>query len=150
MNLDWDYANPFVQSISPQPGHIDELDHVNNAVYVQWMEDCAWRHSARLGLGLAGFTRLDRSMAVLRHEIDYLASARLNDLLLLATWLIKPSRRLKLERRFQLLRQNDGKCLLRARTTYVCGQLSSGQPKRMPAEFIAAYSKDWLVLEQQA
>ena len=54
---------------------IDELGHANNAVYVSWLERCAWRHSQRLGLDLAEYRRLDRAMAVLRHEIDYLAAA---------------------------------------------------------------------------
>ena len=32
-----------------------------------------------------------------------------------------------------------GATLLRAQTTFVCIELSSGKPKRMPAEFIEGY-----------
>ncbi len=42
-------------------------------------------------------------------------------------------------RRFQLMRPSDGATLLRAQTTFVCIELSSGKPKRMPAEFIEGY-----------
>ncbi|MNY51707.1 hypothetical protein D3C86_1873220 [compost metagenome] len=42
-------------------------------------------------------------------------------------------------RRFQLIRPSDATTLLRAQTTFVCIELSSGRPKRMPAEFIEGY-----------
>lgn len=143
MNLPWDWPEPFVAGFKALPEHIDELRHVNNAVYVQWMESCAWQHSNTLGLGLAFFTELDRSMAVLRHEIDYLASAYLDDEVLMGTWLLKTGSRLKMDRLFQLVRPVDGVTLLRARTTFVCVQLSTGQPRRMPDAFIEGYGRVW-------
>ncbi len=120
-----------------QSGDIDEFEHVNNAVYVQWMEQCAWEHSKHLGLGFAEYH--DRGMAVLRHEIDYLASAYADEELEMATWIISSDQRLKMDRLFQLVRAADGVTLLRARTTFVCIELSTGRPKRMPAEFIKGY-----------
>ncbi len=79
-------------------------------------------------------------MAVLRHEIDYLAAAYENDQLVLATWIVGWDQRLKMQRRFQLVRPGDGVTLLRAQTTFVCIELSSGKPKRMPAEFVEGYA----------
>lgn len=73
--MNWDYADPFVIDLRVLAEDIDGLGHANNAVYVSWLERCAWRHSQRLGLDLAEYRRLDRAMAVLRHEIDYLAAA---------------------------------------------------------------------------
>lgn len=142
----WDYPHPYVYPLQALDEHADELRHVNNAVYVQWMEECAWQHSAQLGLGLETFVELDRSMAVLRHEIDYLHSAFPGDALLMGTWLVKTSSRLKMDRLFQLVRPADGATLLRARTTFVCVELSSGKPKRMPNEFIAGYGNAWIEL----
>ncbi|MCF5597287.1 acyl-CoA thioesterase, partial [Pseudomonas sp. PA-3-10C] len=57
----------------------------------------------------------------------------------LPPWLVDWDRRLKMTRRFQLVRPRDGATLLRAQTTFVCIELSSGKPKRMPAEFIEGY-----------
>jgi acyl-CoA thioester hydrolase len=79
-------------------------------------------------------------MAVVRHEIDYLASAYQEDELQLATWIVEWDQRLKMTRRFQLKRPSDGVTLLRAQTTFVCIELSSGKPKRMPGEFIEGYA----------
>ncbi|SDU88622.1 acyl-CoA thioesterase [Pseudomonas mucidolens] len=137
--MGWDLATPFIIDLSVGPEDIDGLGHANNAVYVAWLERCAWRHSQRLGLDLTAYRRLDRAMAVVRHEIDYLAAGYEGDELQLATWIVDWDQRLKMTRRFQLLRPRDGSTLLRAQTTFVCIELSSGKPKRMPAEFIDGY-----------
>lgn len=137
--MKWDMATPFVIDLKVGSDDIDGLGHANNAVYVTWLERCAWRHSQRLGLDLSEYRRLDRAMAVLRHEIDYLASAYEDEDLQLATWIVDWDQKLKMTRQFQLVRPRDGLTLLRARTTFVCIELSSGKPKRMPAEFIEGY-----------
>lgn len=136
----WDLATPFVIDLQVAEEDIDGLGHANNAVYVTWLERCAWRHSQQLGLDLTEYRRLDRAMAVVRHEIDYLASAYQDDELQLATWIVDWDQRLKMTRRFQLKRPSDGVTLLRAQTTFVCIELSSGKPKRMPSEFIDGYA----------
>ncbi|KRW59513.1 acyl-CoA thioesterase [Pseudomonas sp. TTU2014-080ASC] len=137
--MNWDFTDPFVIDLCVNAEDIDGLGHANNAVYVSWLERCAWRHSQFLGLDLAEYRRLDRAMAVLRHEIDYLASAYEGQQLQMATWIIESDHRLKMTRHFQLVRPEDGVTLLRARTTFVCIELSTGKPKRMPAEFVEGY-----------
>ena len=139
--MSWMLPDPFVIDIVVQSEDIDGLGHANNAVYVSWLERCAWRHSQSLGLDLAEYRRLDRAMAVLRHEIDYLASAYEGDQLQLATWIVESDQRLKMTRYFQLKRPADDLTLLRAQTTFVCIELSSGKPKRMPAEFVEGYGR---------
>ena len=137
--MSWDYPDPFILPLCATAADIDELDHVNNAVYVHWMEQCAWQHSASLGLGVAQYQALDRGMAILRHEIDYLASAHAGEALEMGTWIAHADQRLKMDRYFQLKRVVDNLTLLRAKTTFVCIELSSGRPKRMPQEFVHGY-----------
>ena len=137
--MSWDLATPFIIDLRVGSEDIDGLGHANNAVYVTWLERCAWRHSQRLGLDLAEYRRLDRAMAVVRHEIDYLAAGYEDDELQLATWIVDWDQRLRMTRRFQLKRLRDGVTLLRAQTTFACIELSSGKPKRMPAQFIEGY-----------
>ncbi len=139
--MSWDRADAFIIDIEVTDEHIDGLGHANNAVYVTWLEHCAWEHSKSLGLGLDDYRRLDRAMAVLRHEIDYLASAYAGDRLQLGTWIVDSDGRLKMNRAFQLIRPSDGSTLVRAMTTFVCIELSSGRPKRMPTEFVEGYGK---------
>lgn len=139
--MSWDLPQPFVIDLRVSADDIDGLGHANNAVYVSWLERCAWRHSQHLGLDLAEYRRMDRAMAVLRHEIDYLASAYEGEELQMATWIVESDHKLKMTRRFQLWRPADACTLLRAQTTFVCIELSSGKPKRMPLEFVEGYGQ---------
>lgn len=139
--MSWDLPRPFVIDLRVAAEDIDGLGHANNAVYVSWLERCAWRHSQSLGLDLSEYRRLDRAMAVLRHEIDYLASAYEDEELQMATWIVESDQRLKMTRHFQLWRPADASTLLRAQTTFVCIELSSGKPKRMPVEFVEGYGQ---------
>lgn len=146
--MSWQLPDPFVIDIVVKSEDIDGLGHANNAVYVSWLERCAWRHSQNLGLDLAEYRRLDRAMAVVRHEIDYLAAAYEGDELQLGTWIVESDQRLKMTRHFQLVRPSDASTLLRAQTTFVCIELSSGKPKRMPVEFIEGYGRALLPAER--
>ena len=139
--MSWDRPEPFVIDLQVQTDDIDGLGHANNAVYVSWLERCAWRHSQHLGLDLCEYRRLDRAMAVLRHEVDYLASAYEGQQLQMATWIVESDQRLKMTRHFQLWRPDDAVTLLRARTTFVGIEISTGKPKRMPVEFVEGYGR---------
>lgn len=138
--MDWDLESPFTTGIRVEAGDVDELGHANNATYVRWLERCAWRHSEYLGLSLQDYRALDRAMVVLRHEIDYLAAAYLDEEVTVATWIVESDQRLRLVRQFQIIRPADGQTLLRARSTYVCMALSSGRARRMPAVFLERYA----------
>jgi acyl-CoA thioester hydrolase len=138
--MSWDLAaKPYVIDLQVQADEIDALGHANNAVYVSWLERCAWSHSQSLGLDLDDYRRLDRAMAVVRNELDYLASAYLGQQLQVATWIIESDHRFKMTRRFQVVRPADGVTLLRAFTTFACIEMSSGKPRRMPPEFVDGY-----------
>ena len=139
--MSWLLPAPFVLDIEVGAEHIDEFAHVNNAVYVGWLEQCAWAHSRSLGLTLDDYRRFDRGMLVVRHEIDYLAAAREGERLELGTWIVESDGRLSIGRQFQLRRPADEVTLLRARTRFVCAELSSGRPRRMPAEFVERYGQ---------
>lgn len=139
--MNWDLPAPFMLELDVGPADIDGLGHANNAVYVSWMERCAWSHSRHLGLDLAAYRQLDRAMAVVRHEVDYLASAYQGERLCMGTWIVESDWKLRMLRRFQLIRPADGATLLRAQTTFACIELSSGRPRRMPAEFVEGYGQ---------
>lgn len=135
----WDYPHAFLLPLAPRADDIDGLNHTNNAVYVQWCEQIGWAHSETLGLSLADYKRLDRAMAIRRGEYDYLLPTFLNEQLTLATWLLASDGKLTMERRFQLVRDSDQATILRGRWELVCIELSTGRPRRMPAEFSRIY-----------
>ncbi|MEM6856936.1 MAG: acyl-CoA thioesterase [Pseudomonadota bacterium] len=66
----------FTRTFTAGPEHIDELGHVNNAVWVQWIQDLAtahWDAVARSQDHAAFF------WVVVRHEIDYRANIALGE-----------------------------------------------------------------------
>ncbi len=137
--LAWDLPRPFVLEYTVAASQIDSLKHVNNAVYVGWCQDAGWAHSQALGLGIEEYQQLDTAMAIRHAEYDYISAAYLGDKLHLGTWLSRCDGRLQLERRFQLLRDSDGTCLMRGRWQLVSISISSGKARRMPASFIKNY-----------
>jgi acyl-CoA thioester hydrolase len=137
--IPWDLPQPFVEVLDVAPGDIDAYRHVNNAVYVTWLDRAAWAHSAALGLPLERCVTMDRGMAVIRSTLVYLRAAVLGDTVEVGTWLMPGERRLRAHRRFQLRRRGDGETLMRAEVEYVCLELSSGRPTRSPPEFRDRY-----------
>ena len=55
---------------------IDEYAHVNNTVYLQWLDRIAWAHSAKLGVPLDHCLAIRRGMAVRHTRVDYLEAAK--------------------------------------------------------------------------
>ena len=137
--MNWDHPQPYTLELSPSAADIDGLDHTNNAVYVQWCEKAGWAHSEALGLSLADYRRLDRAMAIREGHYDYLLPSYAGEALVLGTWLTASDGKLTMERRFQLRRASDGVTLVRGRWLLVCIEISSGKPKRLPAEFLSIY-----------
>jgi acyl-CoA thioester hydrolase len=122
------------------PEEIDEYAHVNNTIYLQWLDAIAWAHSSRLGVPLERCLELRRGMAVRHTRVNYLEAALLADTLLIATWIVACDGRLRCTRRFEILRIADGKRVLEAEIDYFCLNLDSGKPCRFPREFIESYA----------
>ena len=137
--MDFDFPAPHVIELAVRPEDIDAYHHVNNAVYLNWLDRAAWSHSAALGVPLEHCLALRRGMAAQRVEIDYLRAALRGDVVQVATWIVSADGRLRAERRFQIKRAADRATLARARVDYVCINLDSGRAARMPELFARAY-----------
>jgi len=137
--LPWDLPSPHCTTTRAGPDDVDRLGHVNNAVYLGWCEEVGWRHTESVGLPWERWAELDRAMAVLHAEIDFERPVLLGDEVSLATWIVANDGRVRIRRRFQFIRNADAETLLRAELEYVCIEISSGRPRRLPAEFLAAY-----------
>ncbi|HYX75351.1 MAG TPA: acyl-CoA thioesterase [Steroidobacteraceae bacterium] len=135
----FDFPAAHVIELDVQPEDIDAYDHVNNAVYLTWLDRAAWSHSASLGVPLAQCLSMRRGMAAQRIEIDYLRAALRGDRIQAATWIVSADGRLRAERCFQIKRMADGATLARARIDYVCINLDSGRAARMPELFARSY-----------
>jgi acyl-CoA thioester hydrolase len=135
----WDQSHPHLVELSVQAADIDAYGHVNNSVYLTWLDQAAWSHSAVLGVPLEECTTLRRGMAAQRIEIHYLRAARVQERVSIATWIVTSDARVRVGRHFQVWRATDAQTLARAAVDYVCINLDSGRAARMPASFVRAY-----------
>jgi acyl-CoA thioester hydrolase len=136
---DWELPGPHILELAVEPRDIDVYDHVNNAVYLTWLDRVAWAHSAALGIPMEQCVARRRGMAAHKIEIEYLRAALAGDVILLGTWIVASDARLRVARRFQVRRAGDGATLARAQVDYVCINLDSGRAVRMPGDFARAY-----------
>jgi acyl-CoA thioester hydrolase len=71
--------------ITVAANEIDSLGHVNNAVYVQYIEAVATAHAERVGMGLEVLRALEAVPVVREHHLKYLRPAKLGDVLTVHT-----------------------------------------------------------------
>ena len=138
-SFDWDYKNPHVLEFKVFKENIDVLGHVNNKVYLDWCELVSWDHSKSLGVTPKIYKELRCACVVVKNKIEYLGSLFENDSVVISTWITETDSKLKLSRLFQVIRVKDNKTVFRSNVDYVCINLDTYRPTRMPALFKEAY-----------
>ena len=128
----------FDLNLQVQPEHIDILGHVNNVVYIQWMQDVALAHIEALGLGLTQYLELKHAMVAVEHHVQYRKAAIEGDELILRTWLDHIDA-LYSYRKYAFYRPKDQGVLFVGNTKWACIEIATGRPKRMSPSFIQAY-----------
>jgi len=117
---------------------IDANGHVNNIVYVQWMQDAAIAHSDALDCtaltSAAGCCWVARS-----HHIEYLRPAYAGDRIAVITWIVDATRKSSSVRRYQMVRDTDGAVLAKGETLWVFIDMQTGRPRSIPAEVIGCF-----------
>lgn len=126
----------FEMAVSVLPDDIDEQNHVNNTVYLRWVQEVATAHWRAVATPEAQKTI---GWVVLRHEIDYRTPATLGNKIILRTWVGKASR-LTFERFTEIRRDSDGQLLSKARTLWCPINAQTARPMRVPAEVRAQFS----------
>jgi acyl-CoA thioester hydrolase len=125
----------FTLSLTAEPQHIDELGHVNNAVWVQWIQEVAVSH----WYAVAPEQYRDAFVwVVIRHEIDYLRPALVGDTVTGRTWVDDAPRGARFDR-FMEFTGAEGQVLVKARTTWAMLDKATGRPQRITTEIVAPF-----------
>jgi acyl-CoA thioester hydrolase len=128
----------FEHRITAKPEHIDELGHVNNAVWVQWIQEVALAH----WYSIADPAHQDDYIwVVVRHEIDYLRAVEEGETVAGRTWVGEAPKGARFDRHMEFVGE-DGKARVRARTTWAIIDKAAGRPIRVPPEVIAPFLND--------
>lgn len=128
----------FSHTVTAKPAHIDELGHVNNAVWVQWIQDLAVAHWR----AVADPAHVDAYVwVVTRHEIDYLRPALEGETVTGTTWIEEGPTGARFNRYMEFVGE-DGKPKIRAKTTWAMIDRETGRPCRIRPEIAAPFLAD--------
>ena len=111
---------------------VDQNGHVNNVVYVQWMQDVAILHFSASG-GTQAMHDAGASWVARSHKIEYLRPAFAGEDVTVLTWVVN-FRRVRSLRRYRFLRQSDGALLAEGETDWVFVDAANGRPRKIPDE----------------
>jgi acyl-CoA thioester hydrolase len=126
----------FELTITVRPEDIDELGHVNNVVYLRWVQDLAVAHWQ----AAATAEQQERlAWVAVRHEIDYKRPAMPGDVLLGRTWVGVADGR-SFERLSEIVRPADGRLLAQARTLWCPISRATGKSTQVDDAVRARFS----------
>jgi len=137
---------PFPEAPSPPPGmftmqrdvewhDLDTAGHVNNAMYMAYLEEAGVRVAAAFGWPMARIFAAGFGIVARRYRIEYQQPALFGDTLTIDTW-ISDVRRSSATRHYVIRRASDAALIARANVVWVWIDLHTGQPIRIPAGFM--------------
>lgn len=113
---------------------IDDLGHVNNAIYLVWLQEAAIAHSTANGWPIDRYRELNAGWIARAHNIEYRQSAFAGDRLRITTW-VSGVRKVVSWRRYVIHRCEDGAVIAEAETKWAFVDFTEFRPRRVPPMF---------------
>lgn len=117
---------------------LDFFHHLNNAVFVKYMQEAAIEASTAAGYSPAWYRDHGVGWVIRKLAVRYFQQAVYGDEIEITTW-VSDMKRVTSHREYVLTRGRDAAVIARARVNWVYVDLNTGQPVRIPAEFQAAF-----------
>jgi acyl-CoA thioester hydrolase len=117
---------------------VDENGHVNNVMYVQWMQDAAVRHYEAMG-GRQLTQDIGATWVVRSHTVEYLSPAFAGERIKVLTWVVN-IRRVRSLRRYRFVRVRDDQLLVCGETDWVFVDAVKGSPRAVPPEVASLFT----------
>ena len=117
---------------------LDVLGHVNNAVYLNWVEQVAIDHVEALGLGREWSVAHGGGWVVREHHVTYHRPVLYGDVVLVTT-LPQKLGGVRGVRRTEVRRESDGTLMAEALTEWIWVRLADGRPTRIPTELVKQF-----------
>jgi acyl-CoA thioester hydrolase len=126
----------YQSSIHISEADIDDLGHVNNIVYLKWVQEMAFKHWQACS---SKDEQIAFKWVATRHEIDYLKPTFARDTLQLETW-VEEMTGVKSIRKVEI--RKDGILVAQALTVWVMIDAQTAKPKRIPLDMIKRFIKE--------
>lgn len=120
---------------------IDRLKHVNNAIYLEYVEECGFQAVAARGWSVQRMIDAGFAILVRKNQLHYRQPALLDDELEITTW-VSEVRRSTAMRYYQIRRCPGGELLVEVHALGVWVDLKTGRPARIPAQFLTDFQAD--------
>ncbi len=143
-----DFRRSVSIDLSATSEDIDDLGHMNNAVYVNWLDQAHLVHTFSLGITADVMKSTGCALVVRYTELTYFAALRMNEVARVGTCITKCDGKLRVQRQFQMVCQENGLTLLRGKIDYICIDFKKGKPRRMPTVFSDALTSNIFVPER--
>jgi acyl-CoA thioester hydrolase len=111
---------------------------VNNAVYLNWIEQVAIDHVEAMGFGRDWSMAQGGGWVVREHRVTYHRPLRYGDVVM-ATTLPEELGGVRGTRRTEIRRESDGELTTEAWTEWIWVHLATGRPARVPAELLERF-----------
>lgn len=118
---------PFTRAFTARPEDIDELGHVNNAVWVRWVQEIAVAHWAAVA---PAEHQAAHVWVVTRHEVDYRGNVGVGETVTGETWVAGPPRGARWARAVRFT-GSDGRVAVEAVSTWALLDRASGRLLRI-------------------
>lgn len=118
---------------------IDTAQHVNNAVYFAYAEECGFRAAASVGWTITRMLETGFAIVVRDQWIEYVEQARLGETLRISTYL-SDARRISAFRHYRIERE-DGTLVARARGLFLFVNIATSQIVRVPQVFMDDFAQ---------
>ena len=135
----------FNQTLRVTTADLDAQAHVNNVVYVRWIEEVAVAHWLAL---TTPEVRARIGWVLVRHEVDYHRPATIGEEILLRT-VVPHMERIKVERHTRVYRLSDGETLVRSRSLWVPVDPRTGRPVRVGGDLRASFLEAGVALPER-
>lgn len=126
----------YTKEITVCKNDLDELNHVNNVRYVQWIQDIAkehWFKNSTKEMNLTYF------WVIASHHIEYKRSALLNDKITLKTYIEKTEGSFS-TRIVEMYNTNTKKLLVKAKTNWCLMHIETKKSTIIPQEIINLFN----------
>lgn len=130
-----DYGLSFTRAFTAAPADIDELGHVNNAVWVRWIQELAVAHWAAVA---SAEQQAAYVWVVTRHEVDYRGNVSVGETVTGETWVPAPPKGARFDRHVRFT-GSDGRVKVEAVTTWALLDRATGRLLRVRAEIAAPF-----------
>ncbi len=118
---------------------IDQAQHVNNAVYLSYVEDCGFQLVKHFKWPEQRMREAGCAILIRKHHIQYVQPALLDDEIEISSY-VYDVKRASATRYYAITRVSDGALLAQVNSLGVWVNLNSGLPARWPEQFLADFA----------